>query len=112
MEKARRPADKTGGSSGRRRTTGRRTTIRVQGGNDGGKSQGGALSRGMMVGPLATARTVLHGGDNGGRNQGVTGIHATMVMEVEPMGQTENRGGGTSIAVGSGRCTIALNADL
>ncbi len=78
MAKGRRPAEKTGGSSGGGRTTGRRTTNRVQAGNYGGKSQWGALSRDVMVGLQAKARTALYGGVNGGRSQGVTGTHATM----------------------------------
>ncbi len=42
-------------------------TNRVQGGDDGGKSQEGALNRGVMAGAQATAREAPHGGFDEGR---------------------------------------------
>ncbi len=42
----------------------------VQVGDDGGKSQGGALRRGVIVGALATARDMPHGVVDGGWSHG------------------------------------------
>lgn len=51
-------AEDTGGGSGGGWLIGRMRNRKVQ----GGESQGGALSRGVLVETQATARTALHGG--------------------------------------------------
>ncbi len=96
-----RQADITGGGLGRGRveTTGRRTTNRVQGGSDGGRSQNGdrkGLEQEEPGGTQATVTMVAHGRADGGRSHG-GGVGA------DSMGPTNGGGAGGGGARGGDR---------